>query len=191
MANFELSKEARNVVNGSVKEFGKAAIGLVNAAAGVALALQIERVDALSIPAARRPKVKAIQEAIRAEFGGLEKEGNRQAYDLCSLAFRVVAKMDKEAGAILAEGPAKGAKWGQEQVSALAGNKTVDAWRAWVKGEKTDKPQNTKGEQILAFFEKNSIEIGDDDLAKLAKLVNAALAPREAVAMELAARTAA
>lgn len=188
---FEISKEAKTTINAAKKEFGKASLALVRAAAGVGIALQMERINALSIPAARRPKVGEIKEAIRAEFGGLEKEGNRQAYDLCSLAFRVVAKVEKEADAILKEAPGKGATWFEEQVSALAGRATVDAWKAWVMGEKRQPVQKSAGEKLLAYFEKNAAEVGDADLAKLSEMLLGEITKREQVAAEIKAANAA
>ena len=187
---FELSKESKRHIKSAKGEFGKASLALVTAASGVALALQVERINALSTPAAQRPKLSEIKEVIRAEFGGLEKEGNRQAYDLCSLAFRVLDKANKEAEAIVSEGVMKGAVWFRDQISALAGRKTVDAWKAWVTGEKASaKVEKSAGEKLLAYFEKNGGDVEKADLDKLAEMVLAELQRRESQA-QLAAELA-
>ncbi|MDF0603207.1 hypothetical protein P1J78_20905 [Psychromarinibacter sp. C21-152] len=188
---YEVSKEAKTLVNTAKGEFGKASVALVKAATGLALALQNERVAALAIPAARRPKIGEIKEAIRAEFGGLEKEGNRQAYDLCSLAFRVHAKLDKEAESVLSEAVAKGVDWTEGQVSALAGRRTVDAWKAWVMGEKTKPVEKPAGEKVMAYLAKHGESLTDDDMAALAKWVREETAKRKRLAEEVAEANAA
>lgn len=191
MSGFELSKESAKAIKAARGEFGKASVALVTACAGIGLALQIERINALAIPAPRRPKLAEIKEAIRAEFGGLEKEANRQAYDLCSLAFRVLAKVDKEGESIVQEAPGKGAAWFRDQISALAGRATVDAWKAWVTGEKAKPAEKSPGERVTAYLEKNMAEIDADTLGKLAEMLSAEVAKRARIEAEIAERNAA
>lgn len=190
MSGFELSKESATAIKAARGEFGKASVALVTACAGIGLALQIERINALAIPAARRPKLAEIKEAIRAEFGGLEKEANRQAYDLCSLAFRVLAKVDKEGESIVQEAPGKGAAWFRDQISALAGRATVDAWKAWVMGEKAKPAEKSPGERALAYVEKHLTEIDPAALRELSDMMTAEIARRARIEAEIAKRNA-
>ena len=186
MSGFELSKESATAIKAARGTFGNASDALVTACAGVALSLRIEQINALAIPAARRPKVAEIKEAIRAEFGGLEKEANRQAYDLCSLAFRVLAKLSKEGDAIVQEAPGKGAVWFKEQISALAGRATVDAWKAWVTGEKAKPADKSPGELALAYVEKHLTEIDPAALRELSDMMTAEIARRARIEAEIA-----
>lgn len=155
--------------------FGKASLALVTAIAGLAKVLQVERIESLMIPAAKRPKLADINEAIRAEFGGLEKEGNRQAYDLCSLAFRIAGKIEKEAPSIHSELPKQSAEWIEGQISAITGAATVDAWRDWAAGVKKETVEKSAADKVLAYLQKNLGDIGSDDLDKIAELINGAV----------------
>lgn len=181
----KLQPETKNLINVSKQEFAKASLALVRSAAGIVIALQFERVAALSTPAARRAKVSEIIEAIRAEFGGLEKEANRQAYDLCSLAFRIHAKLEKEADNILAE--AKDAVWLEGQVSALCGRATVDAWKAWVVGETKATVKKTASEKLMAYLDKNGHDLNDADIDALMDWATKEKTKRLEIAQSLAA----
>lgn len=184
---YQIDKESKKIIKAATQEFGKASVALVTATAGLIKAQRIEMINNLSIPAARRPKVGEVKEAIRAEFGGLEKEGNRQAYDLCSLAFRIYAKIDKEHDGIMSELASKNIPWLEGQVSVLAGRRTVDAWKAWVTGEKKAAVEKTPGERLAAYFEKNAPDLTDTDLTALSDMIVKEVERRATVAMAQAA----
>ena len=124
---------------------------------------------------------------MREAFGGLNKEKARDEYDVCSLAFRVLAKLGKEreadlSGAVKEREPAKLA----DTLATLAGRGTVAAVKSWVTGEKAKKEPKKPGEQALSYLEKKEDELTDEDLEKLAALVSGIISKRSRLAKEVA-----
>lgn len=191
MTAYQMTAASLETNAASKAGFGKASLALVTAIAGLTKVLQVERIEALMLPAARRPKLTDIKEAIRAEFGGLEKEGNRQAYDLCSLAFRIAGKIEKEAPSIHSELPKQSAEWIEGQISAITGAATVDAWRDWAAGVKKEAVAKSAAEKVRSYLEKNMGDIGTDDLVLIADMLNVAVLDRVRIEQEIAERNAA
>lgn len=190
MTAYKITPASVETIATSRAEFGKASVALVTACAGLIKVLQFERIESQMIPASKRPKVTDIKEAIRLEFGAVSKEANRQAYDLASLAFRIAAKIEKEAPAIHAELGKREPVWIADQISALAGAATVDAWRDWAAGVKKETVEKSPFDKITAYFEKMSPELTDAQLVTLSEMLTAATVQRERVAQEIADRNA-
>jgi hypothetical protein len=184
---YEIANESKKMLANGAKLYASGSEAKVNGIAAVVIATQNERLNSLSVPAARRPKAKDIQAAIRQEFGGDSKETDRGRYEICSLAFRVLNKLEKAHEATLTQAmqvkvPAKlGA-----DLAALAGRYTEDALRAWVvPATAGGKQEKTAGEKLLAYLEKNGPDFKDTDIDALVAWTTAEKARRKNVEMAL------
>jgi len=162
---YQIGTEAAKLLTAGETLYATGSKAKVDGIAAVVIATQIERLASLSIPAANRPKVKDIQAAIRTGFGGQDKDGDRGRYEICSLAFRVLGKMEKAAEATLTQAMQNKvpAKLG-EDLAALAGRYTEDALRAWVQPAAKGSAEKSAGEKLMAYLEKNGADLTETDM---------------------------
>lgn len=160
----------------------------VEGIAGVALAFRFERIASLSTPARSRPKVADIKDAIRAEFGGADKKAARLPYEACSLAFRIVEKLDAEGKEdLLAKGLQDGPVKFADVLANLAGAKTEDALRHWCAKEGgADSKPKTAFQKVEAYLEKMVPDLSADEVQSIVDGLLANLAQRTRIAGEIA-----
>jgi len=165
---YEVSKASAALIATGAGLYATGSEAKVNGVAALVIATQNERLAALNIPAGNRPKVDDIKAAVRLAFGGNDKDNDRGRYDSCSLAFRVLGKLEKahEAELTVAMQHQTPAKLGAV-LASLAGRYTEDALRAWVAPAANGNAQKTPGEKLLAYLEKNGPDLTDGDMESL------------------------
>lgn len=183
----EVKAENKAILETGINAYSTGSRAKLEGAAAIVIVTQRERIDAMSIPAAKRPKVKDIQDAVRIGFGGHSKEEDRGRYELCSLAFRLLAKTEKEHEAELMKHLKAATVAKLVDFWALQmGRATEDAARAWVSPGDKGKPEaKPAGEQVLAYLDKKADELRDSDLEAMAKWITEEMARRVRVAAAL------
>lgn len=135
----------------------------------LAIAVRNARIESLAIPAAQRPKLEMIKEAMRIAFGGNSKESDRASYDQCSLAFRLCSRAEKVAESAFGEFAARNdAKGFAKDLTLWAGDNSIVAIKAWIIGEKPKAVQKTLFERLESVVNSKGAELSRAEIETLA-----------------------
>lgn len=186
---YELNTETLAQIATAGVEFQKGKRIALESVCRLAIVLRNARVESLNIPAAQRPKMETIKEAVRIAFGGNSKETDRASYDQCSLAFRLASKAEKVAETAFGEFAARNdvVKFCDE-LTLWAGDNSVVAIKAWIIGDKPKAEPKTLFQRLESVVNSKGAELSRVEIEKLAAMFAGLLSAKVSAANAMAAQ---